>query len=143
MKIYECKIPQIDVNDKRIVVNDFRFMDGNYVNQKETILSLETAKAISEFYTETSGYIAYAVEEGDELTIGDIVAVIFDNELDAKEYAKKLKETRELQRKDYKATAKAEKLAMELGVDLEQIKKDGIIKEADVREFYNKRMVSQ
>jgi len=32
MKIYECKIPQIDVNDKRIVVNDFRFMDGNYVN---------------------------------------------------------------------------------------------------------------
>ena len=83
MKIYECKIPQIDVNDKRIVVNDFRFMDGNYVNQKETILSLETAKAISEFYTENSGYIAYAVEEGDELTIGDIVAVIFDNESEA------------------------------------------------------------
>ena len=143
MKIYECKIPQIDVNDKRIVVNDFRFNDGSYVNQKETILSLETAKAISEFYTEASGYIAYAVEEGDELTIGDIVAVIFDNELDAKEYAKKLKETRELQRKDYKATVKAEKLAMELGVDLEQIKKDGIIKKADVREFYNKRMASQ
>lgn len=143
MNIYECKIPQIDVNDKRIVVNDFRFNDGSYVNQKETILSLETAKAISEFYTEESGYIAYAVEEGDELTIGDIVAVIFDNELDAKEYAKKLKETRELQRKDYKATVKAEKLAMELGVDLEQIKKDGIIKEADVREFYNKRMASQ
>mgnify|MGYP001423430414 CR=1 FL=1 len=143
MNIYECKIPQIDVNDKRIVVNDFRFNDGSYVNQKETILSLETAKAISEFYTEASGYIAYAVEEGDELTIGDIVAVIFDNELDAKEYAKKLKETRELQRKDYKATVKAEKLAMELGVDLEQIKKDGIIKEADVREFYNKRMASQ
>jgi len=143
MNIYECKIPQIDVNDKRIVVNDFRFNDGSYVNQKETILSLETAKAISEFYTEASGYIAYAVEEGDELTIGNIVAVIFDNELDAKEYAKKLKETRELQRKDYKATVKAEKLAMELGVDLEQIKKDGIIKEADVREFYNKRMASQ
>ena len=58
MNIYECKIPQIDVNDKRIVVNDFRFNDGSYVNQKETILSLETAKAISEFYTEASGYIA-------------------------------------------------------------------------------------
>ncbi len=143
MKIYECKIPQIDVNDKRIVVNEFRFNDGSFVNQKEIILSLETAKAISEFYTEVSGYIAYAVEEGDELTIGDIVAVIFDNELDAKEYAKSLKETRELQRKNYKATAKAEKLAMELGVDLEQIKKDGIIKEEDVREFYNKRMTSQ
>jgi len=142
MKIYECKIPQIDVNDKRIVVNDFRFMDGNYVNQKETILSLETAKAISEFYTETSGYIAYAVEEGDELTIGDIVAVIFDNESEAKEYAECLKNAREAQRKKYKATAKAEKLAKELGINLEQIEKDGIIKEADVKDYYNRRMTS-
>ena len=143
MNIYECKIPQIDVNDKRIVVNDFRFNDGSYVNQKETILSLETAKAISEFYTEASGFIAYTAEEGDELTIGDIVAVIFDKESEAKEYAQLLKEAKEAQRKKYKATAKAEKLAKELGVDLEQIKKDGIIKEADVREFYNKRMASQ
>ena len=132
MKIYECKIPQIDVNDKRIVVNDFRLNDGSYVNQKETILSLETAKAISEFYTEASGFIAYTAEEGDELTIGDIVAVIFDKESEAKE----------AQRKKYKATAKAEKLAKELGVDLEQIKKDGIIKEADVRDYFNSRMNS-
>ena len=103
---------------------------------------METAKSISEFYTETSGYIAYAVEEGDELTIGDIVAVIFDNEIEAKEYAECLKNAREAQRKKYKATVKAEKLAKELGIDLGQIEKDGIIKEADVMDFYNRRLNS-
>ncbi len=44
--------------------------------------------------------------------------------------------------KKYKATAKAEKLAKELGINLEQIEKDGIIKEADVQDYYNRRMTS-
>lgn len=136
MIIYECIIPQIDVNDKRIVVNDFQVNDGDFVEKLQTILYLETAKAVSEFYSEASGYIAYAVQEGDELAIGDSVALIFDSDGEALEYAKQLKQRVESQKKTYKATARAEKLAQELGVDISRIGKEGIIKEADVRELY-------
>ncbi len=137
MKIYECIIPQIDVNDKRVVVNEFRYQNGDFVEKLETILSLETAKAVSDFYTEATGYIVYIVEEGDELVIGDTVAIIFDNEHEAVIYADKLKEQREDQMPSYKATAKAEKLAFDLGVDLSVIPKEGIIKEKDVQEYYD------
>ena len=133
---YECKIPQIDVNDKRIVVNDFRLKDGSLVEKNQTILSLETAKAVSEFYTEETGYIAYVVQEGDELAIGDIVALIFSTSQEAVAHAELIKMNREDNVKAYKATAKAEKMAHELGVDLALIKKDGIIKEVDVKQYY-------
>ena len=133
---YECKIPQIDVNDKRIVVNDFRFKDGSLVEKNQTILSLETAKAVSEFYTEETGYIAYVVQEGDELALGDIVALIFSTSQEAVAHAELIKMNREANVKAYKATAKAEKMAHELGVDLALIKKDGIIKEVDVKQYY-------
>ena len=133
---YECKIPQIDVNDKRIVVNDFTVKDGSYVEKNQTILSLETAKAVSEFYAEESGYIAYVVQEGDELAIGDAVALIFNTPDEALTKAEEFKAILEAKTKTYKATAKAEKLAQELGIDISLIKKDGIIKEADVKEYY-------
>ncbi len=133
---YECKIPQIDVNDKRIVVNDFTVKDGSYVEKNQTILSLETAKAVSEFYAEESGYIAYVVQEGDELAIGDAVALIFNTPDEALTKAEEFRAKLEAKTKTYKATVKAEKLAQELGIDISLIKKDGIIKEADVKEYY-------
>lgn len=137
MELYDCKIPQIDVNDKRITVNEFRFQDGDFVNKMETILSLETAKAVSEFYTEETGYIAYAVEEGDELSVGDVVAKIFDSKEEAIQHAEGLMKQRKVNIPKYKATVKAEKLAADLGVDLNAIQKNGIIKEADVRHHFN------
>ena len=136
---YECKIPQIDVNDKHIVVNDFRLKDGSLVEKNQTILSLETAKAVSEFYTEETGYIAYVVQEGDELAIGDTVAIIFDTAEEALAIAEGYRKKLEANTKTYKATAKAEKVAQELGIDIASIKKDGIIKEADVKEYYASR----
>ncbi len=137
MKLYDCVIPQIDVNDKQVTVDEFRFQDGDFVNKMETILSLETAKAVSEFYTEETGYIAYVVEEGDELSIGDIVAKIFDNKEEAVKLADDLKQQRELEKPTYKATAKAIRLAEELGVDLNAVQKNGIIREADVQSHYD------
>ena len=141
MIIYECKIPQIDVNDKRIVVNEFRFKDGSLVEKNQTILSLETAKAVSEFYTEETGYIAYVAQEGDELTIGDTVALIFDTSENAIAHADKLIIERQVNVKSYKATAKAEKLALELGIDIALIKKDGIIKEADIKKYQARKEI--
>ena len=137
MKLYECIIPQIDVNDKRIVVNDFRFNEGDRVSKLDTILSLETAKAVSDFYTEESGFIAYCVEEGDELSIGSVVANIYDNPEEARIYAKEIAAQRASEHKLYKATSKAVKLASELGVNLDDIGKVGIIKEADVRAYHD------
>lgn len=133
---YECKIPQIDVNDKIIVVNDFTVKGGSFVEKNQTILALETAKAISEFYTEETGYIAYVVQEGDELTIGDTVAEIYDSAEEALARSEEIKNKIKANTKTYKATAKAEKMAQELGVDIASINKNGIIKEADVKAFY-------
>lgn len=139
MLLYNCVIPQIDVNDKKVVVSDFLFNNGDIVNKLDNILSLETAKAVSDFYSEETGYISYCVEEFAEISIGDTVAKIFDNQEEAINFANDLKIKNEMLEPQYKATAKAEKLAKELNVDLNLLNKDGIIKEKDVLDFVNKK----
>lgn len=139
MAVYEATIPQIDVNDKKIVVNDFKFSDGDFVKQRENMLVIETAKAVSDFYAEQSGYIVYCVEEGDELTIGDIVAFLCDTAEEAINLSAEINEKRKINKVSYKATQKAILLAQEKGVDLNELKKDGIIKEIDVINYIENR----
>lgn len=139
MLIYKCVIPQIDVNDKIVVVNDFIAENGDYVEKFDVILSLETAKAVSDYYTEETGYICYVVEEGDELSIGDVVAVIFDNEQEALDHSALIKVENEKEKPSFKATAKAKRLAEELKIDLAKIRKNGIIKEKDVQNYFDNK----
>ena len=134
MAYKEIKIPQVNVNDEQVTIEDIVFNNLDKVAKGDVIFSISTAKAIEDYICEDSGYIVYLVSEGDEIDIGATVAYIFDTEEEAKS---KLNEIENKEEKiEIKATKKAIKFAQEKNFDLSQIKKDGIITVKDIKKFF-------
>jgi len=134
MDFKEIVIPQIDVNDDKVTIESLEFEDGQKVNKDDVIFSVSTAKSVEDFICEYSGFIVFNVEDGDEVKIGTTVAFVFET----KEIA--LRKSEEIQQKrdaivTYSASKKAIKYANEILFNLVKIKKDGIIKVKDIKEY--------
>jgi len=79
MKILqEIIIPQESVNDDKVVVLDLYFKNGDIVKNGDLALEFETSKATQSLEILQDGYIFYDCEEGDEVTVGSIVAKVYD-----------------------------------------------------------------
>jgi pyruvate/2-oxoglutarate dehydrogenase complex dihydrolipoamide acyltransferase (E2) component len=138
MNYKEITIPQIDVNDEKVTIEDIVFADGAYVKKDEIIFTVSTAKAVEDFICEFEGYITYLVEDGDEVKIGASVSIIFDT----KEMAISKSNAIKLEKESVvtvNASKKAIKFADEISFDLTQIKKNGVIKVKDIEEFLEKK----
>jgi len=134
MNFKEIIIPQIDVNDDKVTIENIEFDDGAYVKKDDIIFSVSTAKAVEDFICELEGYITYLIEDGDEVNIGATVAIIFESEEMAllKSSEIKLKKDSAV---TFNASQKALKYAEEINFDLAQIEKSGIIKVKDIKDF--------
>lgn len=72
----EMKVPVIGESINEVTLSTWLKKDGEYVNLDEAICEFESDKATLEFPAEASGTLIHVAKEGDDLTIGALVARI-------------------------------------------------------------------
>ncbi|MBK7221991.1 MAG: 2-oxoglutarate dehydrogenase complex dihydrolipoyllysine-residue succinyltransferase [Saprospiraceae bacterium] len=76
MSVVEMKVPTIGESITEVTLSQWLKKDGDYVNIDEPICEFESDKATLEFPAEASGKLIHVAKEGDDLTIGTLVARI-------------------------------------------------------------------
>jgi 2-oxoglutarate dehydrogenase E2 component (dihydrolipoamide succinyltransferase) len=74
----EVKIPAVGESIESGVVSVWHKKSGEYVNAGEALLTLETDKVSTEITAEIAGLLETKAEEGQEVKIGEVVALIDD-----------------------------------------------------------------
>jgi 2-oxoglutarate dehydrogenase E2 component (dihydrolipoamide succinyltransferase) len=75
----EVKIPSVGESITSGVVSAWHKKSGEFVNEGETLFTLETDKVSTEIVAEKAGVLETKVPEGHEVKIGDVVATIDDS----------------------------------------------------------------
>ena len=76
MSIVEMKVPTIGESISEVTLSQWLKKDGDYVKVDEPICEFESDKATLEFPAEASGKLIHVAKEGDDLSIGALVARI-------------------------------------------------------------------
>ncbi len=89
----EVKIPSVGESITSGVVSTWHKKSGEFVNEGEAVFTLETDKVSTEIVAEKAGILETKVPEGQEVKIGEVVAIIDDSKRpsadEKKEKAKK------------------------------------------------------
>jgi 2-oxoglutarate dehydrogenase E2 component (dihydrolipoamide succinyltransferase) len=114
----EVKIPSVGESITSGVVSVWRKKSGEFVDEGETLFTLETDKVSTEIVAEKAGVIETKVPEGQEVKIGEVVAIIDDSKEPPEEKkvpeAKKAEKPAEKKKEpEEKKEAKAEKKPVE------------------------------
>ena len=72
----EIKIPQVGESITEVTIAQWLKADGEYVEQDDIIVEVETDKATQEFPAEASGVLRIKVEEGETVEVGALIAEI-------------------------------------------------------------------
>src|SRR5512133_2238241 len=83
--IIEVKVPSIGESVTSGVVSAWHKKSGEFVNEGEPLFALETDKVSTDIVAEKSGVLETKVPEGQEVKIGEVVAVIDDSEQTSKQ----------------------------------------------------------
>src|ERR1700746_4011113 len=75
----EVKIPSVGESITSGVVSAWHKKSGEFVNEGEALFTLETDKVSTEIVAEKAGVIETKVPEGQEVNIGEVVAIIDDS----------------------------------------------------------------
>jgi 2-oxoglutarate dehydrogenase E2 component (dihydrolipoamide succinyltransferase) len=75
----EVKIPAVGESITSGVISAWHKKSGEFVNEGETLFTLETDKVSTEIVAEKAGLFETKVPEGQEVKIGDVVATIDDS----------------------------------------------------------------
>ena len=133
--VLEMKIPSPGESITEVEISQWLVSDGDIVSKDQTIAELDSDKATLDLPAETTGKISLKAEEGDTISVGEVVCIIdtsfaSEENLDKtseKEQTssivkeEKLKSTSE----EVTATPLAKKIAEETGVNLNQISTKG------------------
>ncbi|MBK8621176.1 MAG: 2-oxoglutarate dehydrogenase complex dihydrolipoyllysine-residue succinyltransferase [Saprospiraceae bacterium] len=76
MSIVEMKVPTIGESITEVTLSQWLKKDGDFVKIDEPICEFESDKATLEFPAEASGKLIHVAKEGDDLSIGALVARI-------------------------------------------------------------------
>jgi 2-oxoglutarate dehydrogenase E2 component (dihydrolipoamide succinyltransferase) len=82
--IIEVKVPSVGESVTSGVVSAWHKKSGEFVNEGELLFALETDKVSTDIVAEKSGVLETKVLEGQEVKIGEIVAVIDDSKQTSK-----------------------------------------------------------
>jgi 2-oxoglutarate dehydrogenase E2 component (dihydrolipoamide succinyltransferase) len=77
--IIEVKVPSVGESVTSGVISAWHKKSGDFVNEGEPLFALETDKVSTDIVAEKSGVLDTRVPEGQEVKIGEIVAVIDDS----------------------------------------------------------------
>ena len=77
--IIEVKVPSVGESVTSGVISAWHKKSGEFVNEGEPLFALETDKVSTDIVAEKSGVLDTRVPEGQEVKIGEVVAVIDDS----------------------------------------------------------------
>jgi pyruvate/2-oxoglutarate dehydrogenase complex dihydrolipoamide acyltransferase (E2) component len=131
-------VPLLNVNDETVLLA--RWAVGQYatVAVGDPIYEVETSKATSEVTAERAGVLVQTAQAPSRVAVGQVVGAIAPTVEAAAAFANAASERPSARGEGFTATAKAKARAMELGVALEAVARDGVkgtIKESDVVRF--------
>lgn len=149
MAVTEVFMPQLGVNDDVVTLHKWNVESGQKVSAGEEIALLETTKATFSLEAETSGYLYPIVENGREVPVRSVLAVLLDQPDDhaATKFMADLRDERTTAAgsapndgaKGLQLTAKARALIENTDVDISSLPLDRVIRERDVLDLLEKR----
>jgi len=128
-KQYEILMPRLGVNDDSAMLAQWLVKDGDWVSKGQKVAVIETSKETSEVTSRQEGIIHFLSEDGDEVNVGNPIAVIGEGEKPA---------IMDKPKPEIRITEKARKLVEENGIDESLLPTDRLIKEKDVLPFIQK-----
>ena len=110
----EVKVPSVGESVTSGVVSAWHKKSGEFVNEGEPLFALETDKVSTDVVAEKSGVLETKVPEGQEVKIGEVVAVIDDSKQTSKQDKEEKPKRKESETKDPQPEKKP---AVAVGVD--------------------------
>ena len=133
--VLEMKIPSPGESITEVEISQWLVSDGDIVSKDQTIAELDSDKATLDLPAETTGKISLKAEEGDTISVGEVVCVIdtsFASEENLDKTSEKEQTSSILKEEKLKSTSEevtatplAKKIAKETGVNLNQISTKG------------------
>ena len=133
--VHEMKIPSPGESITEVEISQWLVSDGDIVSKDQTIAELDSDKATLDLPAETAGKISLKAEEGDTISVGEVVCVIdtsFSSEENLDKVSKKESPSNVVKEdiiksssEEVTATPLAKKIAEETGVNLNQISRKG------------------
>src|SRR5919201_4997330 len=105
----EVKIPAVGESVTSGVVSAWHKKSGEFVNEGEPLFALETDKVSTDIVAEKSGMLETKVPEGQEVKIGEVVAVIDDSKQGAPEEKEDKRPNKKKEPKEEKKESEQEK----------------------------------
>src|SRR5262245_62933488 len=90
--IIEVKVPSVGESVTSGVVSAWHKKSGEFVNEGEPLFALETDKVSTDIVAEKSGVLETKVPEGQEVKIGEVVAIIDDSKQSGEKQEQKAKD---------------------------------------------------
>ena len=103
--IIEVKVPSVGESVTSGVVSAWHKKSGEFVNEGEPLFALETDKVSTDIVAEKSGVLETKVPEGQEVKIGEVVAVIDDSKQTGEKKGQKTKKVKEPEAKEENSRA--------------------------------------
>ncbi len=137
--IYEVKVPRLGVNEDKVKIVEWLVVENGEVSINQPICNVETSKALFEITAEQNGFLKIKTKTGEEVGIQDTIGFIVDpkNTPIPKKGSMppNITAKAEISKQKLLVTRKAQELAQKFEVDIMRIKKKGLVKEKDIKDF--------
>jgi pyruvate dehydrogenase E2 component (dihydrolipoamide acetyltransferase) len=84
--VSELKIPKIGVEMQSAVIDEWDINDGSQVAKGDILLKIQTEKVTYEIESPDTGYVKIIGKEGDEYSVGSVIAVIAESQEQLERY---------------------------------------------------------
>src|SRR5437016_14345210 len=98
--IIEVKVPSVGESVTSGVISAWHKKSGDFVNEGEPLFALETDKVSTDIVAEKSGMLETRVPEGQEVKIGEVIAIIDDAKQQAEKKEEKAKDKKHDKKQD-------------------------------------------
>src|SRR5438105_3958454 len=133
------RIPLMNANDEEVQVTNVLVREGDLVRAGNLLCVVESTKAAMDVEAPASGYVrSLSVRQGQRAAVGAVICALTATRDERVQIAIADAPPEPGPR----ATRKARELAATHGINLDELKLDGIIKEEDVQKFIASRLPS-
>ena len=132
--VLEMKIPSPGESITEVEISQWLVKDGDIVTKDQTIAEIDSDKATLDLPAEASGKITLKAEEGDSMSVGDIVCLIDTTETSNPEFENSEpplqniiedKKIEPIKMDEISITPLARNIASDKGIDINEIKSKG------------------
>ena len=132
--VLEMKIPSPGESITEVEISQWLVKDGDIVTKDQTIAEIDSDKATLDLPAEASGKITLKAEEGDSMSVGDIVCLIDTSDasnsesIDSESPLENIKEENKIEPnkiEEVSITPLARNIASDKGIDINEIESKG------------------